>query len=218
MIKHLWVWTLKEDVNNLICFCRKEGISRVFLSNKDANMVKAIQDAGIGCDFLLGLAYPFNANDIFNECKKAQKCGFDSMHLDLEGPDVNDVNNQMKLAINNLKLILGEQSDVDIQCGKTSDGYFEAINKCNAAYLMNYRQSAFGMYLFAKNCLSKIRIPFYIGFETGSGDGIDNISYGKLGKKALNKQIFWADLIFSLLYKNYKGVAIHYYETYSKLN
>ena len=215
MIKNLWVWTLKPtDIGNLIHLCEKEGIKNIFLSNKDTAMINIFKNAGLKVDFLLGLAYPFTANDVLKECKNALSYGFDGIHLDLEGSN-GALDYQLSEAISNLKLVLGEIPDIDIQCGQSSDKYFQAVNQCNSAHLMCYRKSAIGMYIFAKNVLSKIKIPFYVGFETSKTT--EDISYYDLGKKVLDKQIFWADLIFRLLYKNYKGVSIHYYETYSQL-
>jgi hypothetical protein len=216
MIKNLWVWKLNENVDNLISLCKKEKITNVFLCNKNKEMIEKIKEAGIKCDFLLGLAYPFYADTILNECKEAMKYGFDGIHLDLEGEDNPELNYHLNEAI---RVLINESRvvDIDVSCGKTSDEYFYAINKCQSAHLMNYRRTAFGMFLFARKCLKKIKIPFYIGFETGDGKDFENISYWKLGRKELDKQIYWADLIFRLLYRNYKGISIHYYKTYSEL-
>lgn len=217
MIKNMWVWTLKEDTNKFVKFCKKEEINHVFISNKNATLIRDIKKAGIKVDYLLGLSYPFNANEILIQCKEAIKLGYDGIHLDLEGN--NDyLNYQIIEAINNLKFVIGEIPDFDVSCGNLSEEYIYAINKCNEAYLMNYRKTAIGMFLFAWKILRKIKIPFYIGFETGDTKEIENISYWKLGKNELNKQIKIANWLFKLLYKNYRGISLHYYDTYQKLH
>ena len=205
----LWVWNIDDkEINNLIKFCWKKNIKRVFISNLTKQKQNELFENGIDSSLLIGIQSPINVKSLLEFIEKNKDF---KIHLDIEQKD-GDTNFLRDYE----EILKTGKYEVDAQCGQPKE-YWEMLNKyAESVYLMSYRDNARDIRNFAQIGLKWLKTPFYLGIETGEVKETPFISF--FGKTNEQLELEIAKLnIYYMFNKNYKGQAIHYFKTYQEL-
>ena len=203
--KALWVWYLnKLQIEKFIQYVKDNNYTKIMLNweSIDKNYPVIKNELGIDVSILIGDQNKLTAKEIISRLESVNHLSeIKQIHLDLELPSIKEINSYLNTLYEVVTYFKDKDYKVEIavETWNLHPTYKSILNKADEWYLMNYSKHWFTTILKGFGWYSK---PFYMGVET----------IPEMNKICLREQEYSIlDKVSNLLFKNYKGLAIHHY-------